>query len=256
MIKITFLGTGTSQGIPVVGSDHPVSLSENLKDKRLRSSVLISWDNFNLLIDCGPDFRQQMINSNCKKIDAIFFTHEHSDHTAGLDDIRPFCFRDGEIPIYAHQRVINNLSSRFSYIFKEDDKYPGSPSIKTKLIEPDKPIIISGTQVIPINYLHAKLQVYGFRINDFAYLTDLKTINSRELDKLNNLNVLVLNCIRIKEHFSHLNLKEALDLISIIKPKKTYLTHISHLLGFHEEVSKTLPENVFLSYDGLTLNIS
>jgi phosphoribosyl 1,2-cyclic phosphate phosphodiesterase len=152
--------------------------------------------------------------------------------------------------------VINNLSSRFSYIFKEDDKYPGSPSIKTNLIEPDKAIVYSGIKVIPIDYLHAKLQVYGYRINDFAYLTDLKTINRRELDKLNNLDVLVLNCIRIKEHFSHLNLKEALDLISIIKPKKTYLTHISHLLGFHEEVSKTLPENVFLSYDGLTLNIS
>ena len=255
-MTVTFLGTGTSTGIPFIGSNHPVCLSKDSKDKRLRSSIRIDIENKTFIIDCGPDFRQQMINSNCKKIDAIFFTHEHSDHTAGLDDIRPFCFRDGEIPIYAHQRVINNLSSRFSYIFKEDDKYPGSPSIKTNLIEPDKPIIISGTQVIPINYLHAKLQVYGFRINDFAYLTDLKTINSRELDKLNNLNVLVLNCIRIKEHFSHLNLKEALDLISIIKPKKTYLTHISHLLGFHEEVSKTLPENVFLSYDGLTLNIS
>ena len=167
-MTVTFLGTGTSTGIPFIGSNHPVCLSKDSRDKRLRSSIRIDIEKKTFIIDCGPDFRQQMINSNCKKIDAIFFTHEHSDHTAGLDDIRPFCFRDGEIPIYAHQRVINNLSSRFSYIFKEDYKYPGSPSIKTNLIEPDKPIFISGTQIIPINYLHAKLQVYGYRINDFA----------------------------------------------------------------------------------------
>ena len=255
-MKITFLGTGTSTGIPLIGSSHPVCLSQNTKDKRLRSSVKIDFDNFTYIIDCGPDFRQQMINCNCKKIDGILFTHEHADHTAGLDDIRPFCFRNGALPVFGHKRVLDNLSNRFSYIFKKDNKYPGAPTVISNHIEPNSHLNLNKFKVVPISYLHADLQVYGYRFENFAYLTDLKTIEDNEIKKLKNLDVLVLNAIRIEPHFSHLNLKEALDLISIIKPKKTYLTHISHLLGFHEEVSKTLPQDVFLSYDGLTLNIS
>ena len=255
-MKVTFLGTGTSTGIPFIGSEHPVCLSKDSKDTRLRSSIKIDINNNTFIIDCGPDFRQQMLNSNCKKIDAILFTHEHADHTAGLDDIRPYCFRNGNIPIYAHKRVLKNLSTRFSYIFNEIDKYPGAPSVTVNPVTENESFTINKIVFLPVTYLHAKLQVFGYRINNFAYITDLKTINNIELDKLKGLDVLVLNAIRIKEHFSHLNLKEALDLISIIKPKKTYLTHISHLLGFHEEVSKTLPQDVFLSYDGLTLNIS
>ena len=255
MLEISFLGTGTSQGVPIIGSDHPVCISSDKRDKRLRVSVLIQWKDFNVVIDCGPDFRQQMLLNNIKKLDALFFTHEHADHTAGLDDIRPYCFRNGNIPIYAHKRVLKNLSTRFSYIFNEIDKYPGAPSVTVNPVTENESFTINKIIFLPVTYLHAKLQVFGYRINNFAYITDLKTINNIELDKLKGLEVLVLNAIRIKEHFSHLNLKEALDLISIIKPKKTYLTHISHLLGFHNEVSKSLPKNVFLSYDGLTIEV-
>lgn len=255
-MKITFLGTGTSTGIPLIGSSHPVCLSQNTKDKRLRSSVKIDFDNYTYIIDCGPDFRQQMINCNCKKIDGILFTHEHADHTAGLDDIRPFCFRNGALPVFGHKRVLDNLSNRFSYIFKKDNKYPGAPTVISNHIEPNSHLNLNKFKVVPISYLHADLQVYGYRFENFAYLTDLKTIEDNEIKKLKNLDVLVLNAIRIEPHFSHLNLNEALDLIKIINPKKTYLTHISHMLGFHDEVEKKLPNNVHLSYDGLTLNIS
>jgi len=255
-LKITFLGTGTSAGIPFIGSEHPVCLSKDSKDKRLRSSVKIDFDNFTYIIDCGPDFRQQMINCNCKKIDGILFTHEHADHTAGLDDIRPFCFRNGALPVFGHKRVLDNLSNRFSYIFKKDNKYPGAPTVISNHIEPNSHLNLNKFKVVPISYLHADLQVYGYRFENFAYLTDLKTIEDNEIKKLKNLDVLVLNAIRIEPHFSHLNLNEALDLIKIINPKKTYLTHISHMLGFHDEVEKKLPNNVHLSYDGLTLNIS
>ena len=255
-MKITFLGTGTSTGIPLIGSNHPVCLSQNTKDKRLRSSVKIDFDNNTYIIDCGPDFRQQMINCNCNKIDGILFTHEHADHTAGLDDIRPFCFRNGALPIYGHKRVLDNLSKRFSYIFNNDNKYPGAPSVKPNYINLKSSLDLNNISVVPVSYLHADLQVYGYRFNHFAYLTDLKTIDINEIKKLKNLDVLVLNTIRIEPHFSHLNLKEALDLIKIIRPRKTYLTHISHMLGFHDDVEKELPENVHLSYDGLVIEVN
>ena len=252
-ITLTFLGTGTSQGIPVIGSDHPVCLSADNKDKRLRSSVLIEGAETNVIIDCGPDFRQQLLKNPVKRLDAVLITHEHADHTMGLDDIRPFCFKQGPIPIYAHSRVLENLSKRFEYIFNENHKYPGAPSVYSNEIIPNKSFDINDIKITPISYMHANLQVYGFRIGDFAYVTDLKTIDNQEIEKLKNLEVLVLNTIRIEKHFSHLNLKEALDLISLIKPKKVFLTHISHLLGFHSEVSKDLPKNVYLSYDGLVI---
>jgi len=255
-LKVTFLGTGTSTGIPFIGSNHPVCLSEDSKDKRLRSSIKIEINNNTFIIDCGPDFRQQMIKSGCKKIDAILITHEHADHTAGLDDIRPYCFRDGSIPLYAHKRVLKNLSIRFNYIFNEIDKYPGAPTVSSRTVVENESFRINRIKITPISFFHANLQVFGYRFYDFAYLTDLKTISNKELEKLKDLDVLVLNAIRIKEHFSHLNLKEALNLIEIIQPKKTYLTHISHLLGFHNEISKNLPKNVFLSYDGLTIDIN
>ena len=256
MFKITFLGTGTSQGIPVIGSDHPVSLSDNLKDKRLRCSVLISWDNFNLLIDCGPDFRQQMLRFNCNKLDSILFTHEHADHTSGLDDIRPFSYRQGKIPIYLHKRVLNSLETRFAYIFNEHQRYPGSPEFIVNLIGKENKFEVGGKTVTPIEVLHQKLPVLGYRIHNFAYLTDVKTIEDKELNKIHNLDVLVLNALRFKPHPTHLNIDEAIQIINKIKPQKTYLTHISHDMGFHDEVSKKLPKNVHLSYDGLEIKLN
>ncbi|MFL9832310.1 MBL fold metallo-hydrolase [Flavobacterium sp. ST-87] len=254
-MKVYFLGTGTSQGIPVIGSDHPVCKSTDSKDKRLRVSVLIRWDNYSYVIDCGPDFRQQMLASDCQKVDGIIFTHEHADHTAGLDDIRPFNFKQGEMPIYAHQRVLEDMKSRFGYVFETVNKYPGAPSVKTIEIVNNEPFAIGNKLAIPIDVLHGNLQVFGYRIDDFAYLTDVKTIADAEIEKLRNLKVLVVNALREERHFSHFNLQEALDFIALVKPEKAYLTHISHILGFHEEVQKRLPENVFLAYDNLEITL-
>jgi len=253
-IKITFLGTGTSQGIPVISSSHPVCLSTDKKDKRLRVSILVEWDNFTYVVDCGPDFRYQMLRANVSKIDGVLFTHEHADHTAGLDDLRPFSFSLGAVPIYAHKRVLKYLATRFDYILNDNNKYPGAPSVKQ--IEIDKqPFLLGNLKVIPIEVQHGKLSIFGFRFDNIAYLTDVKTISEEEKVKLKNLDVLILNAVRIKPHHSHLNLEEALALIDELKPKKAYLTHISQYLGFHAEVEKSLPTNVYLAYDELTIEV-
>ncbi len=254
-MKITFLGTGTSQGIPVIGSSHPVCKSENLKDKRLRVSVLLSWDSYNYVIDCGPDFRLQMLRENCSKVNGILLTHEHSDHTAGIDDIRPIYFKQGNMPFYAHRRVFESLYKRYSYIFETENKYPGAPTIEEIEISKDKSFIIGGKTVVPIEVLHNELPVLGFRIEDFTYLTDVKTIAEEEINKIKGTKILVINALKEEPHHSHLSLSEALLVIEKIKPEKAYLTHISHLLGFHEEVEKRLPENVFLAYDTLKINL-
>lgn len=254
LLKITFLGTGTSQGIPIIGSKHPVCLSTNPKDKRLRVSILVEWDDYTYVVDCGPDFRQQMLAANCSRIDGILFTHEHADHTMGMDDIRPFFFRQGDIPIYAHERVVKSLERRFDYIFETKNKYPGAPSVEVNIIE-NKPFRLNAMKVIPVEGMHNKVQVFGFRFKGFAYLTDMKTVSAAERQKLKGLEVLVINVLRIEPHESHFNLEEALQFISDIKPKRAYLTHISHLLGFHDEVQKQLPENVYLAYDNLQLTL-
>lgn len=254
-VKIYFLGTGTSQGIPVIGSHHSVCLSLDEKDKRLRVSVWIEINNTSIVIDCGPDFRQQMLNSKCQKIDALLFTHEHADHTAGLDDIRPFFFKQGAIPIYAHQRVIKNLERRFDYIFETENKYPGAPSIIENEVINDQPFSVNNEIIIPINAFHGSLQVFGYRIQDFVYLTDVKTMDASEIDKIKECKVLVVNCLREEPHNTHFNLEEVLHFISLVRPKTTYLTHISHLFGFHEEIQKKLPANVYVAYDNLEINI-
>lgn len=253
-MKITFLGTGTSQGIPIIGSKHPVCLSTDSRDKRLRVSILVEWGKYTYVVDCGPDFRQQMLRVNCEKLDGILFTHEHSDHVAGLDDIRPFYFRQGDIEIYAHERVLKSLATRFDYIFTKEDKYPGVPTLSINTIE-NKPFKLHDLEVIPVNGMHHKLQVFGFRFGEFAYLTDMKTVEDAEIEKIKNIKVLVINALRVEPHISHFNLEEAFDFIQKVKPEKAYITHISHLMGFHEEVQKTLPENVFLAYDNLQIEV-
>ena len=255
MIKITFLGTGTSQGIPVIGSDHPVSFSDDIKDKRLRSSILIEYKDFNFVIDCGPDFRQQMLRTNCRKLDAIIFTHEHADHTTGIDDVRPYFFRQGKIPIYLHERVLNSLHKRFAYIFDPKQKYPGAPDFEVNLINKENDFQILGLNITPIESVHYKLPVLGFRLGKFAYLTDVKTISDKEMLKLNGLDTLVINALRYESHPSHLNIEEALEIINQVKPKQTFFTHISHNMGFHQEVCSSLPESVSLAFDGLVLEV-
>lgn len=255
-MQVYFLGTGTSQGIPVIGSTHPVCSSKDLKDKRLRVSVWVTWDEHSIVIDCGPDFRQQMLTSGCPKVDAILFTHEHSDHTAGLDDIRPFFFKQKkDIPIYGHQRVLDNLKKRFEYIFETENKYPGAPSVQIFEVRNNESFQIGNAEITPIEVDHANLQVFGYRIEDFVYLTDVKTICDVEIEKLKGVKVLVVNALREEPHHSHFSLQDALDFIHLVQPERAYLTHISHMMGFHEEVQQRLPENVFLAYDDLKITI-
>ena len=253
-MKVTFLGTGTSQGVPIIGSNHPVCLSKDQKDKRLRVSALLEWDDFSYVIDCGPDFRQQMLANNVNKIDGILYTHEHNDHIIGLDDIRPFYFRQGNISIYCHQRVLISLKDRFKYVFETENKYPGAPTLDTHIID-DAPFTIGNKKVTPVNVYHPELQVYGFRFDDFAYVTDAKIIPDHEMNKLKGVKTLVLNALRKEEHRSHLNLNQALDVVDYLKPDKTYFTHLSHHMGFHEEVQKELPEGVYLAYDNLKIEV-
>lgn len=254
-MKVTFLGTGTSQGIPVIGSDHPVCKSSDPKDKRLRVSVWVRWDDYSCVIDCGPDFRQQMLRENVTKVDSILLTHEHSDHTAGIDDIRPFNFMQGKMAFYAHPRVFEALHQRFAYVFATENKYPGAPNIEEIEIDKNSVFQIGGKKVITIEAHHDKLPVLGFRIDGFTYLTDVKTISPKEIEKVKGTDVLVINALREEPHYSHFNLAEALNFIEIIKPKTAYLTHISYKMGFHEEVEKKLPKNVHLAYDSLTITI-
>ncbi|MDC6364548.1 MULTISPECIES: MBL fold metallo-hydrolase [Flavobacteriaceae] len=254
-MTVTFLGTGTSQGIPVIGSKHPVCLSNDPKDKRLRVSVLVSWSEYNYVIDCGPDFRQQMLVNPIERLDGILFTHEHADHTAGIDDIRPFFFRQGDIPIYAHKRVITSLETRFEYIFAGENRYPGAPAVKVYEVKNNMSIELGDLDVIPVEAFHNRLQVFGYRFGDFVYLTDVKSVEENEIQKIKGAKILVVNALREEAHHSHFNLEEALEFAKLVDAEKTYLTHISHLLGFHEEVEKRLPKNVFLAYDNLQLKL-
>ena len=250
-----FLGTGTSQGIPVIGSSHPVCLSSDSKDKRLRVSVWIKTDSESIVVDCGPDFRQQMLQSKCDRLDAVLFTHEHADHTAGLDDIRPFTLKKGALPIYAEKRVLENLKYRFDYIFATENKYPGAPDVAVIEIKENVPFYVGKTKIIPIRLWHGKLPIFGYRVDNFAYLTDVKSIEKSEIDKLLGLKVLVVNALRIAEHQTHFSLQEALEFVNLVQPEQAFFTHISHLLGFHSEVEKSLPKNVFLAFDNLQLDL-
>lgn len=254
-MELTFLGTGTSQGIPIVGSNHPVCLSADQKDKRLRTAAMISWGDHRYIIDCGPDFRAQMLYHDVVKIDGLLITHEHADHTAGIDDIRPYCFRQGAIKVYANQPTIESLKRRFDYIFESENKYPGAPSVAISEISKERPFKLADKWVTPIEVNHNRIDVMGFRIDDFAYFTDVKRIDDVEMKKLKGVKTLVLNALRIESHHSHLNLEEAIDLSKKIGAEQTYFTHISHLLGFHKEVDAQLPKGIHLAYDNLKISI-
>lgn len=254
-LKVTFLGTGTSQGIPIIRCDCEVCLSENSCDKRLRVSILVEYKGTTLAVDCGPDFRQQMLRANVNNLDAVLITHEHNDHVIGLDDVRPFNFmKRADMPIYAEERVRNELRVRFGYAF-EESPYPGAPMLKLLPISENIPFQVGDIPIIPIRAMHGLLPVFGFRFGDFTYLTDIKTISESELKKVSDSKILVLNALHHQEHHSHLNLTQALELIEKINPEKAFLTHISHQMGLHEAVSKTLPPNVHLAFDGLTVNL-
>ncbi len=253
-MKITFLGTGTSQGVPVIACNCNVCKSNNIKDKRLRSSIMIEVKNQTFVIDTGPDFRQQMLREDVKKLDAVLFSHEHKDHVAGLDDVRAFNhIQKKAMDVYAEKRVQKSLKKEYAYVFA-DNKYPGIPKLNMHLIE-NKNIIINGVDILPIRVLHYQLPIFAYRINDFTYITDANFINNTEKEKIKGSKIIVVNALRKEKHISHYNLEEALNLIAELKPETAYLTHISHLLGLHKDVEKELPTNVKLAYDGLKVQL-
>ena len=253
-MEITFLGTGTSQGVPTINCRCEVCTSMDFRDKRLRSSIHISVDGKSLIIDTGPDFRQQVLRAQIEDLDAILYTHEHKDHVAGLDDVRGYNFSlNKDIPVYARKPVIERLKAEFPYIFIKSD-YKGAPRIQVHKIE-NKEFSIGEIKVTPIEVIHHKMPVLGFRIGDFAYVTDAKTIADEEIKKLFGLEVLIINGLQKEEHISHLTLEEAVELIQKLQPKQAFITHISHRLGLHHEVEKDLPSNIKLGYDDLKIKI-
>ncbi len=247
VMRITILGSGTSGGVPEVRCKCDVCLSSDQKDKRLRASVLVEINDKTILIDCGPDFRTQALNYNIKKIDYILLTHEHYDHTFGLGDLRPF----GDVHIYAEGNVCASVRRTFPYCFAEV-KYPGIPKLTLHEIT-EKTFKLEDIEIIPIRYMHASLPILGFRIGNFAYITDISSIKEEEIGKLQGLDVLIVDALRITPHFSHFSLEQAQEFASKVNAKQTYFTHICHSLGFHAEVSKTLPENQSLAFDGLEI---
>ncbi|MFA8437214.1 MAG: MBL fold metallo-hydrolase [Marinifilaceae bacterium] len=253
-MKLTFLGTGTSQGVPVIACTCPVCQSKDEKDKRLRTSVLIEVDDRIFVIDSGPDFRYQMLRAKVPHLNGILFTHEHKDHTAGLDDIRAFNWvNKAAVDVYAEKRVQEALKKEFSYVFAEQ-KYPGIPELHLWEVK-NEAFRIDGVTVLPIRAMHLKLPVFGYRIGDLTYITDANYIAPEEMEKIRGSKVLVINALRKEKHISHFTLGEALKIIEEVKPEKAFLTHISHQMGFHEAITRELPPNVELAYDGLELTL-
>ena len=252
-MKITLLGTGTSQGVPVIGCQCPVCLSDDPRDKRLRTAALVEAEGESVAIDVGPDFRQQMLRASVNQLDAVLVTHEHNDHVIGLDDVRPFNFLYKKaMPVFAQQRVLDDLQSRFAYAFSSRP-YPGAPVFQMNPIKKGRPFTIGGLDVLPIEVMHGGLPVLGFRFGPLTYITDAKTIDEEQLDLIQGTEFLIINALHHREHYSHLNLEGALKLIDYLKPKQAWLTHISHNMGLHSQINAQLPESVNLAYDGQTI---
>ena len=251
IVKITFLGTGTSQGVPVIACDCNTCLSTDSHDKRLRTSLLLETNESTLVIDAGPDFRQQMLREHVTKLDAILLTHEHKDHIGGLDDVRAFNYKSQDaIDIYSEERVQKVLKKDYSYVFSEY-QYPGIPKMRLNNI-PEHGFPVKDLMVKPVRVFHYRLPVYGFRIGNFAYITDANYVPEESKEKLYGVKYMVVNALRKEKHISHFSLREAMDLIREISPKKAFITHISHQMGLYAEVSKELPPEIMLAYDGLS----
>lgn len=253
MQKLTFLGTGTSQGVPVIACNCPVCASADPRDSRLRTSALLQMEGKNILFDIGPDFRQQILRHRINSLDAVLVTHAHRDHVAGIDDIRPLNYvQRSHIDLYLNTIAADTLRRDYRYIFTPHN-YPGLPEVN--LHEVDSPFTTAGLHVIPIHAMHKDLPIFGYRIADMAYITDTNHLPPTELDKLRGLKVLVINALRIKPHWSHYSLQEALEIVKTLAPERAFLTHISHEMGLHSEVQDTLPKGVSLAYDNLEVTL-
>ncbi len=253
-MKVTFLGTGTSQGVPVIGCTCEVCRSLDFRDKRLRTSILIEVAEQTFVIDTGPDFRQQMLREQVRRIDAVIFTHAHRDHTAGLDDVRAYNFlQQMDMPIYGTAQVLEQLKVEYAYAFASE-YYPGIPRLDLNVIDGED-FSVNGVSFTPLPVMHLHLPVLGFRVGNFSYITDAKSIPDETIAKLAGTEVLVLNALQREQHISHLNLSEALEMVETIRPRLTYFTHISHKMGLHADVEKELPDHVSLAFDGLQINL-
>lgn len=251
-MKVTILGSGTSTGVPEIGCQCEVCKSDDIHDKRLRTSALVEIDDVRILIDCGPDFREQMMHVPFKRIDGVLITHEHYDHVGGIDDLRPFC-RLGEIPIYAEENTGKRLKARMPYCFVEN-KYPGVPQVNLVEIVEGSPFYIKGVKVLPIRVMHGPLPILGYRIGNMVYITDMKTMPVESFKFLDGVECLIVNALRYEPHWTHQSVEEALDFSAKVSPQETYFIHMNHHIGLHREVDKTLPPHVHLAYDSLVIN--
>lgn len=252
-MKITILGSGTSTGVPEIGCACPVCTSADVRDNRLRTSALVETETERVLLDCGPDFRAQMLKCEFKKIDGVLITHEHYDHVGGLDDLRPFC-RFGEVPLYAEDYTAERLMRRMPYCF-DGRKYPGIPQVSLKVIRPDQSFYVNRAKIVPLRVMHGPLPILGYRINDVAYITDMKTMPEKELPLLEGLDCLIVNALRLESHWTHQNLDEALAFAVKVGAKETYFIHMNHHMGLHADVERKLPPHVHLAYDGQVIDV-
>ncbi|WKV11026.1 MBL fold metallo-hydrolase [Marivirga harenae] len=253
-MKVTFLGTGTSQGVPVIACDCEVCQSLDYRDKRLRTSIHIEIENKSFVFDTGPDFRTQMLRERINHLDAVVYTHEHKDHTAGLDDVRSYNFKQKmDMPVYGRKQVLEQIQREFSYIFAKN-KYPGIPKVQLCEIE-NKPFQIEGIDIVPINVMHHQLPVFGYRIKDFTYITDVNHIPDEEKHKIKGSKVVVLSALQKKTHLSHFNLEQAVAMVEELEIPQAYFIHMGHRIGLHKNVEEELPEGMKLAYDGLQIEL-